>query len=151
MDKVLTVGQTCRSRPLLPSPARPILHYHKKHHQAQFLIGNYYIEMRLEEISEDSKRIISAMRSLIDRGETAHRKENSSGWQYGGEKFIEMVASLEKGIKQELESQNIHVSNRSTCFESIVTNRLCRRSLAALCDIFLREPILSHPILRSSY
>ncbi|KAJ5517483.1 hypothetical protein N7527_009043 [Penicillium freii] len=65
--------------------------------------------MRLEGISENSKRIISAMRNLIDRGETKHLKEDLSGWQYGGETFIEMVASLEKGIKQELESQNIHV------------------------------------------
>lgn len=107
--------------------------------------------MRLEGISENSKRIISAMRNLIDRGETKHLKEDLSGWQYGGETFIEMVASLEKGIKQELESQNIHVSNRSTYFESIIANQPSRRSSAALCDIFPREPILSHPILRSSY
>ena len=70
--------------------------------------------MRLEEISENSKRVISAMRSLIDRGETEHLKKDSSGWQYGGQTFKDLVASLEKGIQQELESQKTHVSNRSS-------------------------------------
>lgn len=70
--------------------------------------------MRREPISEDSKQIINAMRTLIEKGETERLKENKSGWLYGGRTFTEMVASLEKGMKEELKSQNIYVSYRCT-------------------------------------
>lgn len=70
--------------------------------------------MRLEPISEDSKQIINAMRTLIEKGETKRLKENKIGWLYGGPTFTEMVASLEKGMKEELKSQNIYVRYRCT-------------------------------------
>jgi hypothetical protein len=35
--------------------------------------------MRLEEISENLKRVISAIRELIDEGKTEHLKEDSRG------------------------------------------------------------------------
>ena len=70
--------------------------------------------MRLEEISKNSKRVISAMRSLIDGGETEHLKKDSRGWQYGGQTFKDLVALLEKGIQQEFESQKIHVIIRGS-------------------------------------
>lgn len=70
--------------------------------------------MRLEAISEKSKQIINDMRTLIDKGETEHLKENANGWLYGGRTFTETVTSLEEGMKEELKSQNVHVGYRCT-------------------------------------
>lgn len=66
-------------------------------------------EMRLEPISKTSKDILDAMRSLINKGETNHLKENASGWQYGGEEFNKVVESLRQQMQQELKVQGFHV------------------------------------------
>jgi hypothetical protein len=66
--------------------------------------------MRLETISENSKQILDAMRNLIGKGETNHLKENTSGWQYGGEEFNKVVESLRREVQQELGCQGFHVN-----------------------------------------
>lgn len=65
--------------------------------------------MRLETISETSKQILDAMRNLIGKGETNRLKENTSGWQYGGEEFNKVVESLRQQMQRELENQGFHV------------------------------------------
>lgn len=66
--------------------------------------------MRLQTIPEKPKHIIDAMRALIDQKETKHLKEDTEGWRHGGESFTELVASLEKEMKEELKPQNLYVS-----------------------------------------
>lgn len=70
--------------------------------------------MRFEPISDNSKQIINYMRTLINKGETEHLKEDENGWLYGGRTFTETVASLQKGMKEELKSQNVRVGYRCT-------------------------------------
>jgi hypothetical protein len=50
------------------------------------------------------------MRGLIGQGDTDHLKKSVTGWQYGGENFTKLVASLHEEMKQELQSQDIRVS-----------------------------------------
>jgi hypothetical protein len=50
------------------------------------------------------------MRGLIENGKTERLKENSSGWQYGGKEFNEVVDSLRQAMQQELDNQGFHVS-----------------------------------------
>ena len=66
--------------------------------------------MQQQPISEKSKNIIDAMRALIGQGQTDHKKENETGWRYGGENFTKLVASLHQEMKQDLQKQDMHVS-----------------------------------------
>ncbi|KUM59826.1 hypothetical protein ACN42_g7308 [Penicillium freii] len=66
-------------------------------------------EMRLQSIPEKSKQIIDDMRALIEKDETDHLKMDTSGWQYGGKSFTELVVSLQKETKEDLQHQSINV------------------------------------------
>ncbi|KAI3139153.1 hypothetical protein CBS147326_2831 [Penicillium roqueforti] len=65
--------------------------------------------MQIQPISEELRHIIDAMRALIEKNETKRLKEDTEGWRYGGQSFIELVASLQKEIKEELTHQNLYV------------------------------------------
>lgn len=98
--------------------------------------------MHIEPISQNSKRILDALRVLIEKGNTIHLKKNDDGWQYGGLEFNETVESLRQGMQNELANQGYHVNApllRKTKIKQ-TANELCRWS-AVLCGVSLEVPI----------
>lgn len=67
-------------------------------------------EMRLHPISQKLKVSIDTIRDRITKGQTKHVMENSNGWRYGGDGFMELVGTLQEDIQAELKEHALHVN-----------------------------------------